>query len=109
MGEGLKWTIVTLRGHAKASGRDNVQRNVRVAPCASSPLTGPVVEIRGGAQMEQSWRFLTAFLAVLWVQLFEPHAAQIPYWQVLAAAVAGTALVWGIEASGKWMRARRGQ
>jgi len=75
----------------------------------ASPLTRIVGEIRGGAQMEQSWRFLTAFLALLWVQLFEPHAAQIPYWQVLAAAVVATGAVWGIESSGKWMRAKRGK
>jgi hypothetical protein len=44
--------------------------------------------------MEQASPFVAALLATLFLQLLHPSRPQIPYWQDICAAIAGTLVAW---------------
>jgi len=61
--------------------------------------------------MEKGSKFSAALIAVLVVQILQPHDQAIPYWQDLVAALAGTFIAWAMavldDRLKAWRSARR--
>ncbi len=58
--------------------------------------------------MERGSKFVPALMAMLALQLIEPHRAPSPYWHLVLAAAAGTTVAWAIATFGDaWNRRRR--
>jgi hypothetical protein len=46
--------------------------------------------------MDRGNTFTAALLAVLALQIIQPHSSQVPFWQTLVAAAIGTLVAWGM-------------
>jgi hypothetical protein len=57
--------------------------------------------------MDRGNTFTAALLAVVAVQIIQPHSPQLPYWQTLAAAAAGTLVAWGMRVTATRLKSWR--